>query len=198
VVYTDAVGKLEQDAKKDRRRAYVQRAVLGAVQIAGLLAFATVAPNALQLLGRRGKTGSRFNYQTQTVLSRLAKKGYVRFVERSGKRMVEITNPGRRYLYRENLLSEMQTKRPRKWDGRWRLVMFDIPERKKGDRERLRNIMSEAGFRIFQDSVWIYPYDCEDLITLLKVDMRLGNNVRYGILEKLENDVYLKRAFSLS
>lgn len=75
--------------------------------------------------------------------------------------------------------------------------MFDIPERRKKDRDQLRRTMIDAGFLCFQDSVWIFPYDCEDLVTLLKVDMRLGDAVRYGILEKLENDRAARNHFKL-
>lgn len=192
------MGKIEAEARRSRQKAYVQKAVLASIQIAGVLALAAVAPNTLQLLGRSKKHNFRFNYQARSVLSRLISKGYIRLTEKAGKKSVELTDLGQRYLQREDLLENMRTKRPRRWDGRWRLVMFDIPERRKKDRERLRNVMMEAGFAIFQDSVWIYPYDCEDIVTLLKIEMRLGNSVRYGILEKLENDAGIRHAFGIS
>ena len=56
----------------------------------------------------------------------------------------------------------------RRWDHRWRVVIFDIPERRKSVRVSLRRFMQEYGFVRLQDSVWIYPYDCEDLIALAK------------------------------
>lgn len=108
-----------------------------------------------------------------------------------------LTKAGERLMHRESLLVDMRKRKTGRWDGRWRLVMFDIPERRKSDRERLRNLMTESGFKLFQESVWIFPYDCEDVITLLKIDMRLGNTVRYGIMEKLENDTAFRRMFDL-
>lgn len=48
-----------------------------------------------------------------------------------------------------------------------------------------------------QDSVWIYPYDCEDLVALMKADLRIGADVLYMIVERLERDKYLRRHFGL-
>jgi len=85
----------------------------------------------------------------------------------------------------------------RKWDKRWRIVIFDIPERRKSVRTRLRRFMNEYGFVRLQDSVWIYPYDCEDLIALAKANFRIGADVLYIIVEKLERDKYLREHFLL-
>ncbi len=191
------MGKLETEARNKRRKTYVQNAVLAAVGVAGVLAVAAVAPNALMLLGGFGRKKYRFNYQTKAVLTRLADKGYIRFITRSGKKHVEITSSGRHAMEREVHLSALHAKKPRRWDKRWRMVMFDIPEKRKTSRDYLRRTMMEAGFVCFQDSVWIYPYDCEDLVALLKMDLQFGNSVRYAIVEKLENDTEMRTKFGL-
>src|SRR3989344_5509248 len=48
-----------------------------------------------------------------------------------------------------------------------------------------------------QNSVWVYPYDCEDFISLLKADFKIGKDVLYIIVEKLENDWHLRKFFNL-
>ena len=186
---------MEKEAVLKRRKDYLQQAVLSAIGIAGILAVGLVAPNTLQLLGKI--TSRRFPYQTTSVLSRLAKKGYVRIVLTGGKKYVEITSLGQRALDVSVQKNILQNKQKRKWDKRWRMVLFDIPERRKKDRDYLRRTMIEAGFLCFQDSVWVFPYDCEELITLLKIERRYGNAVRYAIVEKLENDSAVKRYFKL-
>ena len=50
---------------------------------------------------------------------------------------------------------------------------------------------------MLQDSVWLYPYDCEDLVTLLKADLKIGNAILYIIAEKIENDSHLKAHYHL-
>jgi len=48
-----------------------------------------------------------------------------------------------------------------------------------------------------QNSVWVYPYDCEDLITLLKADFEIGKEVLYVIADKIENEKVLLKDFGL-
>ncbi len=57
--------------------------------------------------------------------------------------------------------------------------------------------MRELGFARLQDSVWVYPYDCEDLMALLKADLKIGMAVLYMIVEHIENDKHLRAHFSL-
>ena len=60
-----------------------------------------------------------------------------------------------------------------------------------------RRFMAEYGFVRLQDSVWIYPYDCEDLIALAKASLRIGADVLYMIVERLERDKHLREHFGL-
>jgi CRISPR-associated endonuclease Cas2 len=94
-------------------------------------------------------------------------------------------------------MREGSARKPKRWDGHWRVVLFDIPERRRGVRNRLRLFMQEYGFVRLQDSVWIYPYDCEDLIALAKANFRIGVDVLYMIVARLERDTYLRKHFGL-
>ena len=53
------------------------------------------------------------------------------------------------------------------------------------------------GFLRLKDSVWVYPYDCEDLVTLMKADFKIGKDILYIIAETIENDSWLKKEFGL-
>lgn len=57
--------------------------------------------------------------------------------------------------------------------------------------------MQSFGFYRLQDSVWVYPYDCEDVIGLLKTNLGLGSAVLYMIVEKIENDRRLREHFEV-
>ena len=81
------------------------------------------------------------------------------------------------------------------WDGKWRVVIFDIPEERKSIRNQIRKALVSVGFMRLQDSVWVYPYDCEDFITLLKADFKIGKEVLYMIVEELEYDKPVKSYF---
>ena len=77
---------------------------------------------------------------------------------------------------------------PRTWDKKWRVLIFDIPEHRRTLRNKIRNTLIGIGFLRVQYSVWIFPYDCEELVTLLKADFRIGKDLLYLIVERIEND----------
>lgn len=191
------MGKFEAEARFERRKGYVQKAVLATVGIAGILLVAMTAPNALQLLGKFGKGKKRFGEEARSALSRLAGKGLIVFEERGGKKYARITESGKRILALEEQKAAVRAKHGGRWDKRYRMVIFDIPERKRGIRASLRTTMRESGFLCIQGSVWVYPYDCEDLIALLKADLHVGKDVLYTIVEKIESDAWIKRHFGL-
>ena len=57
--------------------------------------------------------------------------------------------------------------------------------------------MKEVGFVCLQDSVWVYPYDCEEFMALLKAELRVGKDVLYAIVERIENDKTIRTHFKL-
>lgn len=188
---------MEKEARNERRLKSFQQAMLMAVVLGGVVVVAATIPNVAQLLRffPGYKKGAKFNYQAKSALGRLAAKGLVTFVEEDGKRFARITEKGERLLQMETERTTLAKKR--RWDRRWRIVIFDIPERRKSVRASLRRFMNEYGFVRLQDSVWIYPYDCEDLIALAKANFRIGADVLYMIVERLEHDKHLREHFKL-
>jgi len=145
-----------------------------------------------------GKNKYKLAFQARTAASRLAIKGYVRFVEKNGKKHLEITEAGRRMIALEHARASAPARAKRRWDKRYRLVMFDIPQHKRSTRDRLRRMMLDFGFLRVQYSVWVSPYDCEELIALVKAELRLGKDVLYVVVEQIENDGWIKKHFQLA
>ena len=195
--YDTYMGKLEVEARQQRQKAYVQQAILAAVGVTGVIAVALIAPNVFQAIPRIAGSKYKFMYRAQTAAGRLAQKGYVRFVERKGMKYIELTERGRRVLAFEQQKIALHTRKTKRWDKRWRMVIFDIPEKRRNIRVRLRTTMQELGFLRLQDSVWVFPYDCEEVITLLKAELHIGKDVLYVIVEKIENDKPIKKHFGL-
>ncbi|MEK7604688.1 MAG: CRISPR-associated endonuclease Cas2 [Patescibacteria group bacterium] len=191
------MGNLERVARRERRLGTFQQALLAAVVVGGVVMTAVAIPNALRLIEYFPgyKKGARFNYQTKSALGRLAARGLIEFSEVRGRRVARITEKGELVVKME--LEKKVSNKKRRWDRRWRVVIFDIPERRKGIRVSLRRFMQEYGFVRLQDSVWIYPYDCEDLIALVKASFRVGADVLYMIVERLERDAHLREHFDL-
>ncbi|KKP92315.1 MAG: Repressor in ring oxydation complex/ phenylacetic acid degradation pathway related protein (PaaX) [Parcubacteria group bacterium GW2011_GWA1_36_12] len=85
-----------------------------------------------------------------------------------------------------------------KWDRRWRMVAFDIPEKYKRERDALRQKLKKIGFCELQKSVLITPFNCKKEIKLLVKYFDLSKYVRFGVLEYIDNENYLKKVFKLS
>jgi DNA-binding transcriptional regulator PaaX len=194
------MGKIELEAKKVRIHGRIQKAVLATLGVTGVLALGLVAPNAMKILRMFNIQKPRFGERIRRVATDLAARGLVVFVEKNRKKYLEITEKGKEMLAeiqdREELFRAK--KKPKRWDKRWRLVVFDIPEHRRSVRNRLREMIVAFGFIKIQNSVWVYPYDCEELVTLLKSDLRIGREVLYAVVEKIENDKWLLRHFNLS
>lgn len=191
------MGQIEQTAKKRRAWNNIQRAVLSTVAVSGVLLVAMAAPNALQILGGGTRKRYHFNYQVKSTLGRLVEKGYIRFIEKNGRKYAEITEEGRHVFAVEEKRAQLRLKKKRRWDKRWRIIVFDIPEQYKNYRNQLRTRIQDIGFVRVQDSVWVFPYDCEDLVQLLKTDLRVGTYVLYAVAESIENDAALRKHFNL-
>jgi CRISPR/Cas system-associated endoribonuclease Cas2 len=189
------MGLVETKATNKRRRRDMRRAMIMTIGVAGIIAAAAVAPNMFQILGRSGAL-NKLKYQSKSILARLKIKGEIEFVERDGKQYVQLTNRGEEFLMIER--QKMLLAKPRKWDRRYRLVMFDVPEKRKKIRDQLRHQMQEVGFLRIQNSAWVYPYDCEEFIALLKADLHIGKDVLYAVVEEIENDAQIRKHFRLS
>ena len=98
------------------------------------------------------------------------------------------------YLKTKEHLVRSKSKR---WDGQWRVVTFDIPEKRRSTRDRLRGYMQAYGFKKLQSSVWVFPYDCEEVLALIKAELRIGNAVLYMVVDEIENDRPLREHFRL-
>jgi len=119
-----------------------------------------------------------------------------KFIRRTGKDY-ELTSKGKKKL--QNIfIDEVIMKVPKKWDGKWRLVMYDLPVRFKKVRNAFRWKLKDLGFFQFQKSAWIYPYPCKEEI-LFVADF-YGVRKYIEILEVCEilDDKKIKAHFNLS
>lgn len=86
-------------------------------------------------------------------------------------RMFRLTAEGRLHALGGR---DPNTRWSRKWDGRWRLVLFDVPITRNSHRKRLRRYLQDRGFGYLQGSVWVSPDPMEEERTILagaKVDV---------------------------
>ncbi len=125
---------------------------------------------------------------------RLEKRG---LVQRTGNGW-SLTKAGEREASLEKVMDDVGRRaRSQKWDGLWRVVIFDVWERRRKTRDRLRMLLVETGFVRLQDSVWIYPYECEEFIAYARIELKLGTGLLYIIAQGIENEQKLRSIFKL-
>ncbi|OHB25017.1 MAG: hypothetical protein A2542_03085 [Parcubacteria group bacterium RIFOXYD2_FULL_52_8] len=187
--------------EKARQRFDVKRVLLTTLATAGLLSVAVLAPNAVQMIAKLGMLPNKYNRTRyfRSAIGRLERQGLIRLKKKGQHTFAELTPKGskelQQYKVREYIESHWHTKR--KWDKRWRVVIFDIKEFKRYRRDQLRKELYAFGFVKIQQSVWVYPYECEEFVTLLKTHHELGTSVLYMIVQEIEHDIKLRQAFGL-
>src|SRR3989344_851388 len=131
------MGQMEISSRKRKKRQDIQNAVLATIAIAGLLAWTAVAPNTLQLLRYLPKEKWNLAYRARTAAGRMVVKGYATWVEKDGKKYLRLTNAGHKALALEQAKVALKNQK-KKWDGRWRMIVFDVPERRRKGGHRIR------------------------------------------------------------
>lgn len=191
----------EKEQSKSPLYGSVVRIILGVIGVAGVLGVGMVAPGVFQavkifrgyerLVARRYQIPS---YIRRTMKS-LERRGMVRIVVKNGETRAYLTDKGQQEL----LKYQLREKRLQggRWDKKWRIVIFDIAEKRRYARDRIRIDMKTFGFEKLQDSVWVYPYECEEVITLLKTQYKVGKELVYIVASDIENDVRLRKVFKL-
>lgn len=170
---------------------------LSLIASVGFIAISLMSPAILKILKSFGvdkKWKRNQKYYFWRSIKTLEKDGLVMICQHEEKEYYTLTGKGRKYI---SLYGIGQTRKKR-WDGKWRILIFDIPEKRREIRERVRNTLIDIGFLKLQNSVWAYPYDCEKIVTLIKADLRIGKELLYLIVEALEGDSLLKNKFKVN
>lgn len=95
-------------------------------------------------------------------------------------------------------LDNIAIKTPAEWDKKWRIVMFDVPERVRRVRDALRIHFKTMGFYEFQKSVFVHPYPCAKEIEYIMEFYQARKFVRFIVATDIDNALELKRHFKLS
>ncbi len=100
-------------------------------------------------------------FQINKTLKRLTKQEYLdkKLDEKLEKyRLAQKCIDKINFLKLESAKLELQSK---KWDGYWRVIIFDIPEEKRQIRNVFREKIYEWEFYKLQNSVFVYSFACE-------------------------------------
>lgn len=150
----------------------------------------------LRMIGKEWKQIDRYAlheairglYRSKLIEEKVAKDGSITLVLSEGGRKKALT-------YK---LDEMTVNKPKLWDKKWRVVIFDIPEDLKKVREAMREHLKRLGFVYLQKSVFVHPFPCADQIEFLIEFYRARPYIRQILAEKIDNELHLKRKFGFN
>lgn len=111
----------------------------------------------------------------------LKTKGYIKVKSLEGKQAILLTKNG---VDKALKASFKLDKRKRK-DGKWLMLVFDIPKNHKKSRALLRSILHNLGYKMFQQSVWINPYDVLEKTQTLMQIYSLEKYVKIFLIEEI-------------
>ncbi|MDO8407722.1 MAG: hypothetical protein Q7S95_00595 [bacterium] len=182
---------------RNYRRAAIQTIALRTLYVSGALSLALLAPKMTRLLphpdaskAKRRDLYARIDHARRTLKQR-------GLIEEIGGRL-RLTDTGQAHIERI-LIREYKVPEPVRWDGKWRILMFDIREKRRGIRTRLRKLLQGAAFFHLQDSVWIYPYPCDEFVALVRAHLASGvGELRVVTADALEADRPLREHFGLA
>ena len=177
----------------------IAKDILYWLMVAGAVTIAATSPYFGLNLWKSFKQGRKYQRKkVSDVFYRLRRRDCIEIKKKGHQIYITLTERGKReagWLQ----IDALKIKKPNRWDGKWRIVIFDIAQLKKLYREAFRGKLKELGFYPLQKSVWIHPFDCRDEIELLRDFFGLTEKeVRFIVTEDIGRDDWLKKLFKLS
>jgi len=127
----------------------------------------------------------------------LRKKGLLKMEYRGKQLYVSLSDEGK-LLAKKYSIDELKIKKPKHWDKKWRILIFDIEERYRSKREMLRGKLKELGLYQLQKSVWVCPYQFQEEVEILRNFFGFnGEEMTMIIASEIEKERELKNFFNL-
>jgi DNA-binding transcriptional regulator PaaX len=179
-------------------RSEVVKDILSWLTMAGLIYIAASSPYFAYNLTKSFKKWQKYKRRKVTdAFRRLQKQGCIDIGEKDHQIYICLTEKGRK-IAGWLQIDALKIRRPKIWDKKWRIVIFDISQLKKFYREAFRGKLKELGFYPLQKSVWIHPFDCQDEIELLRDFFGLDQKeMRLIIAENIGPAEWIREIFKI-
>lgn len=170
--------------------------ILKGLALGGFIVMCFAMPNLAQVVDLFKPKNSRDRYRIRRTIDGLHEKKLVNIYTKNGKEVVEITKAGKKRVL-EYDIDDMRLRIPKKWDGWWRIVMFDIPQSKKKGRDAVSRKIKELGMYPIQKSVFVSPYICKNEIDFIGEFFDVRKHIIYIKAKEIEGVRKLKEYFSI-
>lgn len=191
------IGKYKYYFRKPKSE--ITKDILKALLITSVFCVAAASPYAaINLLRSRKKWESHSPKRVRDIFYNLKRGGFLKIEKKNHQVYISLTESGKK---RAGIfqINDLKIKKPKKWDKKWRIIIFDIAQLKRMHRDALRGKLKELHFYPLQKSVWVCPFDCRAEIELLRDFFGLGEDeLRLIVAENIGKNDKLKEFFELA
>lgn len=180
---------------KTYKKGEIAKIILKSLVIGGAVVAVVALPGMAPVLNLFGND-KRKNWKINRTLQQFKKQKFVKIYYKDNEEFIEITERGKKRLLRYDY-EDIKINIPKKWDKLWRIVIFDIPEKRKKARDAINIKLKELGFCSIQKSTFIFPYDCKNEIDFIGEHMFARKYINYIVAKEVENERKLKKFFNL-
>ncbi|MEK7537090.1 MAG: hypothetical protein AAB584_01455 [Patescibacteria group bacterium] len=183
---------MNPDRKELIKKILIGVGLLGLITITGAM-----APNIFSALNKNKFIKRKYNNKIGKVIHALKERKLIIIKENpDGSMKVELSKNGKKKILGYDL-EKLKIRPMKKWDGKWRFVMFDIPNKFKGRANALREKLKGLGLYQFQKSVWIHPYPLENEVEFILKLFEVKPFVKLGEITEIDGETKLKKKYNL-
>ena len=164
-----------------------------AATLTGLIGVGLLTTPLARWYQRQDKHGK---YRIRKTFAELQRKQLIEVDKTSdGKTRVALTETGKRKVLQYQF-EDLKITPLKKWDKKWRMVIFDIPESNKRARETLRHKLQGLGFYQLQKSVFVHPHECRNEIDFVVEFLDIGPYVRMAETSRFDGEETVRKEFN--
>ena len=131
------------------------------------------------------EAGQKGRYALQRSIKGIVDAGLAEMLITDQSEYLRLTPAGRERMYSQEL-SSSTLPFSSTWDGKWRMIILDLPEVRKSEREALRYLLKKAGFVCVKNTVWVSPYPFEQFFINIKKDLDLTTEIMIVVTDTLD------------
>ncbi|MFH0803593.1 MAG: hypothetical protein V1877_00525 [Candidatus Tagabacteria bacterium] len=170
--------------------------ILKGLAVGGLIVASFALPGLPQIFSMLGINNSKDRYRVKRAVKSLEEQKLIDIYEKDDEQTMKITEKGKQRVLKYKF-NEMIIGRPKKWDGYWRIIAFDILEKHKKGRDALTRKLKEMGLYPIQKSVFICPFECRDEVDFIGEIFNIRKFIHYFLAKEIDDEEYLKKYYNL-
>lgn len=193
------VNNFMNQISRDRTTAIVD-GVIKLLAGGGFIATALLVPNFVRVIDKPfgkflgGLDKRQRERELRRVLYYMKSRGLVRYAASDYGNGIRLTSKGKQ-RFKKSSYNDLSIPKSEKWDKKWRLVFFDVPEKERHKRNCLSHKLRLLGYQQLQYSIWIHPFESRAEIEAVCDFLCVRKYVSYVEITDIDSQKELKKRF---